>query len=152
MLDKAKPPCYTIHVNKNHSQMEVEFLTKQFKKRAAILSCLRGTKSHPSAEMVYEMLRAENPDISLATVYRNLTLFKNQGLIRSLGTVDGVERFDGRVEPHVHFVCTGCDAVTDLDNVVLPQAVLQEAQSSGNQVADCQLTFTGLCQKCQKVM
>ena len=99
-------------------------MTKQFKKRAAILSCLRGTKSHPSAEMVYEMLRAENPDISLATVYRNLTLFKNQGLIRSLGTVDGVERFDGRVEPHVHFVCTGCDAVTDLDNVVLPQAVL----------------------------
>ena len=95
-------------------------MTKQFKKRAAILSCLRGTKAHPSAEMVYEMLRAENPDISLATVYRNLTLFKNQGLIRSLGTVDGVERFDGRVEPHVHFVCTGCDAVTDLDNVVLP--------------------------------
>ena len=55
----------------------MEAATKQFKKRNAILSCLRGTVLHPSAEMVHEMLREEHPDISLATVYRNLALFKS---------------------------------------------------------------------------
>ena len=48
----------------------MEAATKQFKKRNAILSCLRGTVLHPSAEMVHEMLREEHPDISLATIYR----------------------------------------------------------------------------------
>mgnify|MGYP000708904984 CR=1 FL=1 len=62
----------------------MEAATKQFKKRNAILSCLRGTVLHPSAEMVHEMLREEHPDISLATIYRNLALFKSQGLIQTL--------------------------------------------------------------------
>ena len=72
----------------------MEGTTKQFKKRSAILACLQQTHAHPSAEMVHDMLRASHPDISLATVYRNLTRFKQQGLIQSLGTVNGVERFD----------------------------------------------------------
>ena len=55
----------------------MEAATKQFKKRNAILSCLRGTVLHPSAEMVHEMLREEHPDISLATIYRNLALFRS---------------------------------------------------------------------------
>ena len=81
--------------------------TKQFRKRNAILACLRGTTCHPSAEKLYQMLQQEHPDISLATVYRNLALFKSQGLIASVATVDGVERFDGNIEPHVHFICSG---------------------------------------------
>ena len=87
---------------------------KQFRKRNAILSCLRCTHVHPSAEDLHRMLQAEHPDISLATVYRNLSLFKRQGLIRSLGAVDGIERFDADTSPHVHFICTGCGAVIDL--------------------------------------
>ncbi|EJW92052.1 Ferric-uptake regulator, partial [gut metagenome] len=72
----------------------MEPAAKQFKKRNAILQCLRQTHAHPSAEMVYDLLQQEHPDISLATVYRNLARFKSQGLIQSLGTVNGVERFD----------------------------------------------------------
>ena len=60
--------------------------TKQFRKRNAILACLRGTTCHPSAEKLYQMLRQEHPDISLATVYRNLALFKSQGIIASMAT------------------------------------------------------------------
>ncbi|MBQ3488434.1 MAG: transcriptional repressor, partial [Clostridia bacterium] len=89
----------------------METTSKQFRKRNAILTCLRQTCTHPSAEDVHRMLQAEHPDISLATVYRNLSLFKKQGVIQSLGTVNGIERFDANTEPHVHFVCTGCDAV-----------------------------------------
>ena len=125
--------------------------TKQFKKRNAILSCLQQTSLHPTAEMVHELLHREHPDISLATVYRNLALFKRQGLIQSLGTVNGVERFDANTMPHVHFICNGCDAVMDLPQVQVPQALGTEAEeATGCQVSSCQLTFTGLCQSCQK--
>ena len=72
----------------------MEKTTKQFKKRNAIYECLCSTDTHPSAEMVHEMLHAEHPDISLATVYRNLAKFKTEGTISSVATVKGVERFD----------------------------------------------------------
>lgn len=128
----------------------MEAAAKQFKKRNAILTCLRQTSSHPSAEMVHEMLHGEYPDISLATVYRNLSRFKNQGLIRSLGTVNGIERFDAITEPHVHFICTGCSAIFDLPELELPQSLSRDAaQHSGCRVESCQLTFTGLCRSCQ---
>lgn len=127
----------------------MEATAKQFRKRNAILSCLCGTNSHPSAEMVHQMLHAEHPDISLATVYRNLARFKSQGLIRSLGTVEGVERFDACTEPHVHFICTGCGAVMDLPQIEMPHAQECEAEKySGGRVQGCQLTFTGLCGNC----
>ena len=128
----------------------MEATTKQFRKRNAILECLRSTHTHPSAEMVHEMLREAHPDISLATVYRNLTYFKNQGLATCVATVRGVERFDANTEPHVHFICTGCDAVIDLEQIEVPQTLdAQVERSSGCRVSSCQLTFNGLCGNCQ---
>ena len=130
----------------------MEASAKQFKKRNAILTCLRSTKAHPSAEMVHEMLKAEHPDISLATVYRNLAWFKNQGLVTSVATVRGIERFDANTEPHVHFICAQCDAVLDLPEMEIPKSLSAQAeQASGGQVLDCRLTFTGLCRNCAKV-
>ena len=123
--------------------------TKQFRKRSAILTCLQETHLHPSAEMLHEMLQPEHPDISLATVYRNLALFKSQGLIQSLGTVDGIERFDANTLPHVHFICTSCSAVMDLPQIQIPQQLQTTVEEiSGGKVGECQLSFTGTCQNC----
>ena len=122
---------------------------KQFRKRSAILACLRATDTHPSADMVHAMLQAEHPDISLATVYRNLALFKQQGLIQSVATVNGIERFDANVEPHVHFICTNCTAVIDLPQVQVPQQLSEIVENAtGGAVMECNLTFTGTCQAC----
>ena len=127
----------------------MERTSKHFRKRDAILQCVRSTTSHPSAEWVYETVRAQMPDISLATVYRNLSLFKDQGLIMSLGTVNGIERFDGNTAPHVHFICTGCGAVVDLPEIQVPGELNSAAaQASGGRVHSCQLTFTGICANC----
>ena len=127
----------------------MEHATKHFRKRSAILSCIRGTTVHPSAEMVHEMLQQEHPDISLATVYRNLSLFKTQGLIQSLGLIHGIERFDGNIEPHVHFVCNCCSAIMDLHQMDAPQRLCSEAaQHIGGQVDSCQLMFFGTCRDC----
>ena len=127
----------------------MEPATKQFRKRNAILECLKSTDQHPSAETVHEMLQAEHPDISLATVYRNLALFKKQGLIQSIGTVNGIERFDANTDSHVHFICTGCDAVLDFPQVEVPGSLGTDAEKqTGCHIDGCHLTFTGLCQNC----
>ena len=127
----------------------MEATTKQFRKRNAILDYLRHTDTHPSAEMVYNHLKQSIPDLSLGTVYRNLSIFKDKGEITSLGTVNGVERFDGNTAPHVHFVCTGCDAVADLPRIAVPEALNQEVHTqTGGQINMCQLTFIGQCKNC----
>ena len=127
----------------------MESSTKQFRKRNAILSCLRETDLHPSAEMVHDMLQQDHPDISLATVYRNLSLFKSQRLLQSLGMIHGIERFDGNTEPHVHFVCNCCSAIMDLHQMDAPQRLCNEAaQHIGGQVDSCQLMFFGTCRRC----
>ena len=129
----------------------METTTKQFRKRNAILECLQGTQSHPSAETVHEMLHQDHPDISLATVYRNLARFKERGEIVSLGTVNGVERFDGTIEPHVHFICNGCDCVTDLPQIQVPEELnRQVSNATGGTVDMCHLTFSGYCKDCQE--
>ena len=120
---------------------------RQFRKRNTILSSLQQSKAHPSAEALYHSLRQEHPDISLATVYRNLALFKSQGLIRSLGTVSGVERFDGDVRPHAHFVCSGCGAVVDMPEAGVPDCS-GAAREMGCRVEHAQLILTGLCRDC----
>ncbi len=120
---------------------------KHFRKRDAILTCLRQTKTHPTADWIYNQLKPQIPDLSLGTVYRNLTLFKQQGLVRSLGTVDGVERFDGDTHPHVHFICRCCGSVQDLDNYPVPAL----CDSTIGQAESCQLTFTGLCRECKNL-
>ena len=85
------------------------------KKREAILAYLRSTDAHPTAECVYRQLKPSFPDLSLGTVYRNLSLFKQEGVIGSACIEDGMERFDRNAAPHAQFVCNRCHRVMDLN-------------------------------------
>ena len=129
----------------------MEHPPKQFRKRNAILAGLRESKAHPAAEELFAILKPQIPDLSLGTVYRNLSLFKEQGLAISVATVSGVERFDGNTAPHVHFICNGCDAVIDMPHMEVPKQLAQAAEEQlGGTVCGCQLSFTGLCAQCSQ--
>lgn len=119
------------------------------KKREAILSALRGTSCHPSAEWVYQQLKPRHPDLSMGTVYRNLAFFQEHGLIQSVGVVQGQERFDAVTAPHSHFVCNCCGAVLDLPGIE-PDSSLDRSVSRqyGLVVQRRELTFYGLCPSC----
>ena len=93
--------------------MEVQ--RKNSKKRQAILESLRSVTDHPTAEMIYNRLKPEYPDLSLGTVYRNLAMFLEEGQVISVGTVDGQERYDARTDFHAHLVCRRCRCVTDIE-------------------------------------
>lgn len=121
---------------------------KHSKKRDAILQCVRSTKTHPTADWVYAQLRPQIPNLSLGTVYRNLAAFKREGVIASVGVVDGMERFDANTCPHPHFVCTHCNAVIDVD-LPTPDALISEVDCGS--VSRCELTFLGICNQCVNV-
>ena len=83
-------------------------MQKKSRKRDAILACVCSTDTHPTAEWVYTQLKPDIPDLSLGTVYRNLAMFRREGIIGSAGVVNGLERYDRNPLPHAHFVCTQC--------------------------------------------
>ena len=122
---------------------------KHSKKRDAILECVRSTKTHPSAEWVYAQLKPQIPDLSLGTVYRNLSMFKQEGIIGSMGVVDGMERFEGNTSPHAHFVCSHCSAVIDVDGIDPPEELCEKVVCGS--VRECVLTFTGVCNQCVNI-
>lgn len=121
---------------------------KHSQKRDAVLRAIRSTDRHPSAEWVFAEVRREYPDISLATVYRNIAEFKRDGVIRSVGHFSGQERFDGDTSEHSHFICTECGAVIDVfDEVPLPLSEVSE--STGLDIRRGEASFYGVCPDCK---
>lgn len=87
---------------------------KHSKQRDAILQYLAGTKEHPTADTIYENLRLEHPNISLGTVYRNLSLLTDLGEIQKISIPGHSERYDYTTANHYHFICKQCGRVQDL--------------------------------------
>lgn len=123
-------------------------ITRRSVKREAMLSLLRSTDTHPGAEWVYRELLPEFPDLSLGTVYRNLRQLEEEGLIASVGVIDGAERFDAVTRPHAHFVCTRCGAVKDVELPREPWLWDRAEEAAGGRVSGCEIRFSGLCGRC----
>lgn len=123
---------------------------RKTRQRALILKILRDTKSHPTADWIYNEVRKEIPDISLGTVYRNLRLLKEMGEIQELQWGSTYSRFDGNPEEHYHFNCEKCGQVLDVDIDV--QRYLEEKveEKHGWKVTKHRLEFWGLCHDCQE--
>ena len=150
-IDNTEKKSYNSNVNDNDyclgNQME-----RYSKKRQAILDCLRNTTSHPTDEWIYAQLKPEYPDLSLATVYRNLNQLKENGIIHSLGTVNGKERFDATVKEHTHAVCTKCGKTVDIFDAKLPKEISEQAEkSTGFHFEHYEIRLTGMCDECRRV-
>ena len=123
---------------------------KYSRQREAILNYLHTTRSHPSADMIYEHVREEQPNISLGTVYRNLSKLSASGDILKIDTGSGREHYDGFTHAHYHFVCKTCDKVMDIDMPVIEGVNEQAAKSLGISVDNHSMIFYGRCADCSK--
>ena len=127
-------------------------IVRQSKKRDAVLTLLQNSRDHPSADGIHRQLRQTYPDLSLATVYRNLGQLCDEGLVRRVGMVNGQERYDGRVCPHSHFICNRCGCVLDLPGLLPEQdGVERVSVQYGFTAQDCEFTIRGLCADCKKI-
>lgn len=125
-------------------------MLKHSRQRDSIKDFLMGRTDHPTAETVYSHIRETIPNISLATVYRNLTLLADLGEIRKLHTGDGPDHFDGNVTPHDHFVCRSCGQVLDLLQERSMPVRSMDGSPFGGKVESKQTFFYGLCPDCAK--
>ncbi|MDR2375472.1 MAG: transcriptional repressor [Treponema sp.] len=124
---------------------------KHSKKRDEILDLIRSTSSHPSARWVYEQLKPLFPRLSLGTVYRNIRTFREDGDLISVGVVQGEERFDGRVQPHPHFICSRCGKIVDIEGSMDKTQGMSEGFIPPDLYVDHRKTvFYGLCGDCRE--
>jgi Fur family peroxide stress response transcriptional regulator len=119
------------------------------KQRAAILTLLRNTRSHPTADQIYDAVRQQIPNISKGTVYRNLKILGESGEISELNLSGTVSRYEGHKENHYHFRCEKCGRVFDLDEPVNTEIDKRVSARTGFKVSYHQLEFRGLCRDCQ---
>lgn len=116
------------------------------KKRAAILDALKGTTSHPTAEMLYNRLKESDSDLGIATVYRNLAILLEEGEIITVGKVNGQERYDADTHTHGHFVCSKCGNVYDFE--LSPERLDEQFSMPGFTVSGYELRLVGQCSHC----
>ncbi len=128
-----------------------EYLKKDMRltnQRQVILEELRSVTSHPTAEEVYHMAKRRMPRISLGTVYRNLDVLAELGLVRVLEMASHQKRFDGDMRPHYHIRCQVCGRVDDIwEPLSLP--LDSQSISTSYQITGYELELTGICPQCQ---
>ena len=118
------------------------------RQRQVLLDELRKVCNHPTADEMYQMARQRLPRISLGTVYRNLELMAENGMIRKLEVGGTQKRFDGNVAPHCHVRCLGCGRVDDLElSLDLDLEALARKQT-GYTILRHSIEFSGLCPDC----
>jgi Fur family peroxide stress response transcriptional regulator len=123
---------------------------KYSRQREEILYYLSTRKDHPTADNIYAAVRGKLPNISLGTVYRNLTLLADRGEILRLHFADGVDRFDYDTTPHSHFICKNCGRVTDIP-IYSSDTIMDAVRNQFDGQIEGQITyFYGTCSDCLK--
>ncbi len=119
--------------------------------RQIILEELGKVTSHPTANEVYDMVRKRLPRIGLGTVYRNLELMSETGIILKLEVGGTQKRFDATIDPHYHIRCLSCGKVDDIEIPVMEDINKTAAAVSQYQVLGHHIEFSGLCNECSNM-
>jgi len=121
---------------------------KYSRQRESIKSFLAKRTDHPTADTIYEELRKDFPNISLGTVYRNLTLLEDLGIIIKITSSYGADRYDGNTLLHNHFTCTECHRVIDLEMDNIDHIKNVASQQFSGLIEGYVANFYGRCDNC----
>jgi Fe2+ or Zn2+ uptake regulation protein len=122
---------------------------RETRQRELILSVVRSTMDHPTADWVYRQARRRLPRLSLGTVYRNLKWLAAHGLIGEVHTGGHPARFDGNTGQHYHIRCLGCGRVNDLPMSVDHRLEQEAGRAMNYRILGHQVEVQGLCPQCQ---
>ena len=107
---------------------------RQSKHRERILELLRSTDTHPTADWVYDQLKKEYPQLSLGTVYRNLTILLEMGLAKKIHFGSTYDRFEAKTEPHYHLICESCGKIQSIHMIIMPGQFKRASAHSTTQI------------------
>lgn len=118
--------------------------------RLAVYQVLSHTTAHPNAEMLYRELQPSYPTMSLATVYKTLSILCEVGLAQAINVSEDSFRYDANTQPHPHVRCTCCGRVDDIMNLHADGLEAQTASETGYYIEAHQYYFFGICPDCQQ--
>ena len=117
--------------------------------RSLVLDVVNRLKSHATADEVYAEVAATHPNISKATVYRNLNLLSEMGMIRKLEIPGGADRFDHICKEHCHVKCEKCGRVFDIEIPYIDGLDNRVENRNGFEITGYDILFRGLCPGCR---
>jgi Fe2+ or Zn2+ uptake regulation protein len=120
--------------------------------RRLILQVLEESNGHLDADALYDRVKARDPDISLATVYRTLAVLREIGLVEEHRLGEGHGHYEAvREEPHYHFTCLRCGKVIEFDTSLVAQVVQDLCEREGVRVTSTHLHVSGYCAQCREI-
>ena len=121
------------------------------KQRETILKALEANPVHPTADYLYALIKKDNPQLSLGTVYRNLNLLADEGHIKRIKGLDNKEHYDHNTFDHCHIICDCCGKVED---ILIPPALLknltQLQDGTDFNIKACEVLLRGTCKECKQ--
>jgi Fur family transcriptional regulator, peroxide stress response regulator len=118
--------------------------------RLAVLKVLASGEGHPSVERIYEIVRAQFPTTSIATVYKTVALLRQENEVLEISFPDGSNRYDGnKPYPHPHLICTRCRKIIDPELRSLEDMAKEITKETGFHISTHRVDFFGLCRECQ---
>jgi Fur family transcriptional regulator, peroxide stress response regulator len=120
--------------------------------RKLIIEFLSRTRSHPTAESIFEEIKDCSPALSLNTVYKTLEIFEQRGMVRKFNIGFNIYHYDANMNPHSHIVCTNCKRVDDINGNLsnLGERFIKEVESNSDyEVFYSDLFFYGHCKDCR---
>ena len=120
------------------------------RQRELTISEVLNSDEHLTADAIYERLKKENPNLSLGTVYRNLTQLSDKGMIGKVSIPGDPVRFDGNLSNHSHLICGSCGKIIDIDEKLF-NLDFSKLQEEGIQVIGTDILLRGICSECSKV-
>jgi len=116
--------------------------------RHAILEFLIDSMIHPTADDIYKALADKFPNMSVATVYNNLRVFREVGLVKELTYGDAASRFDFITGDHYHMICESCSKIVDFHYPGLNEVEQLASHVTGFEVNSHRLEVYGTCPEC----
>jgi len=140
-------------IKRSKKGMELN-MQKYSRQRELILNSLKNRMDHPTAEILYADLKNQMPGIGIATVYRNLADLCENGNIIKIKSNYGPDRYDGNIEPHIHFECNKCHEIYDIEmqnpnTRKVDNEIKRLTEDIGAEYANSSIYINGLCKKCK---
>ncbi|MGN1421871.1 MAG: transcriptional repressor [Oscillospiraceae bacterium] len=125
-------------------------MMKYSRQREMIYEQVMNFPIHPTADEVYYALKDENPNLSIGTVYRNLNLLSDMGMLMKINIANGKDRFDGRTDRHYHMTCTHCGKVFDVELDFEEEITKKILSNEGHTITGVTLNLSGICRSCSE--
>ena len=119
--------------------------------RHAVLDYLMNSIIHPTADDIYKALEGKFPNMSVATVYNNLRVLRENGLVRELTYGDASSRFECNLSDHYHIICESCGKIVDFHYPSLDEVESLAQKVTGFEVSHHRMEVYGVCGDCKEL-